>query len=175
MAGDWDPNAGATVPSQNPMNLRVANTPTNLTVKNNSLYMDIFSSSAPTLQSANIQLPSATFAFGTGGLNNNNYFFPASNTIARTGAVGTTSVPTAFFATLANWQTAGTPEGGSSIQAEPQYVSATDLHIALVSPNVNAGATGTGVVNDIDFQVRDAMPDIGADEPNGATAPANEI
>jgi hypothetical protein len=45
MAGDSDPNAGATVPTQNPMNLRVANTPTNLTVKNNSLYMDIFSSS----------------------------------------------------------------------------------------------------------------------------------
>jgi hypothetical protein len=175
MAGDSDPNASASTPTQNPMNLRVAGAPTNLTVKNNSLYNDVFSSSAPTLQSANIQLPSATFAFGTGGLNNNNYYFPPSNTTARTGAVGTTSVPTTFFATLANWQAAVTPQDANSIQADPQYVSATDLHIALGSPNVNAGATGTGVVNDIDFQVRDAMPDIGADEPNGATAPANDI
>ena len=175
MAGDQDPTAAAAAPTQNPMNLRVANAPTNLTVKNNSLYNDLFSSSAPTLQSANIQLPSATFAFGTGGLNNNNYYFPPTNMTARTGAVGTTSVPTTFYQTLANWQAAVTPQDANSIQADPQYVSPTDLHIALTSPNVNAGATGTAVVNDIDFQVRDAMPDIGADEPNGATAPANDI
>ena len=175
MAGDSDPSAGAATPTQNPMNLRVANTPANLTVKNNSLYNDVFSSSAPALQSANIQLPTATFAFGTGGLNNNNYYFPVSNTTARTGAIGTTSVPTAFHQTLANWQAAVTPQDANSIQADPQYVSATDLHIALGSPNVNAGATGTGVPVDIDFQARDAMPDIGADEPNGATPPANDI
>jgi hypothetical protein len=176
MEGDMDPNAGATAPTQTSANMRIANTPTNLTVKNNSLYNDVFSSSTPALNTVNIQVQSATFAFGTGGLNNNNYYFPATNTVARTGAIGTASLATTFFATLANWQAAITPaQDAASIQADPQYVSASDLHIALGSPNVNAGAAGTGVVNDIDGQLRDATPDIGADEPNGVTPPANDI
>ena len=176
MEGDMDPNAGATAPTQTSANMRIANTPTNLTVKNNSLYNDVFSSSTPALNSVNIQVQTATFAFGTGGLNNNNYYFPATNTVARTGAIGTASLATTFFATLANWQAAITPaQDAASIQADPQYVSASDLHIALGSPNVNAGAAGTGVVNDIDGQLRDATPDIGADEPNGVTPPANDI
>lgn len=104
MSGDLDPNAGAAAPTQTNVNLRIANTPTNLTVKNNSLYNDLFSSSAPALLSANIQVETATFAFDTGGLNNNNYYFPAGNTVARAGAIGTTSLATAFFQTLANWQ-----------------------------------------------------------------------
>ncbi len=173
MAGDSDPS-GTGIPSQIPANLRVANTPTNLTVKNNSLYNDLFSSNAPTLQSVNIQLPSATFAFGSGGLNNNNYFFPASNLTARTGAIGTTSLPTTFHQTLANWQAAVAPQDANSIQADPQYVSPTDLHIAVASPNVNAG-TPAGVSYDIDGQLRVAAPDIGADEPSGVAAPPNDM
>lgn len=176
MAGDMDPNPSASTPTQVSVNMRIANTPSNLTVKNNSLYNDVFSSSAPALNSANIQVQTATFAFGTGGLNNNNYYFPPANTTARTGAIGTTSLPTTFFATLANWQAAITPaQDGASIQADPLYVSPTDLHISLISPNVNVGATGTGVVKDIDNQLRDATPDIGADEPNGTPPPANDI
>ena len=176
MEGDMDPNAAASAPTQTSVNMRIANTPTNLTVKNNSLYNDVFSSSTPALNTVNIQVQTATFAFGTGGLNNNNYYFPATNTTAQTGAIGTASLATTFFATLANWQAAITPaQDAASIQADPQYVSASDLHIALGSPNVNVGAAGTGVANDIDGQLRDATPDIGADEPNGVTPPANDI
>ncbi|MBK7394431.1 MAG: CHRD domain-containing protein [Chloracidobacterium sp.] len=165
MAGDSDPNAGAGTPTQTNVNLRIANTPTNLTVRNNSLYNDVFSSSAPALLSANIQVQTATFAFGTGGLSNNNYYFPAANLTARTGTIGTASLGTTFFATLANWQAAITPaQDVGSIQADPQYLSATDLHIGSISPNESAGLLIAGVTDDIDGDARAGATDIGADE-----------
>ena len=65
---------------------------------------------------------------------------------------------------LSDWQTMGFD--GSSFEADPQFVSGTDLHIQSTSPAVNAGQTLTHVVGDIDGQSRDSWFDIGADEVN---------
>lgn len=188
MSGDLDPNGSATTPSQTNCCLRVANTPTNLTVKNNILYIDVFSSSAAALNSACIMIPSASFAWGTGGLNNNDYYYPAANTTARTGATGTVSLATGFFTTLANWQAALTPaQDNSSKAVNPNFTSATDLHIPTGSSSEleSAGVAAGGVTVDIDNDARPGpagsingggtAPDIGADEfdaiPIDLTAP----
>ena len=71
--------------------------------------------------------------------------------------------------TLANWQTA-TGQDANSIAADPQFVSATDLHInpsalRLASPVDNAGTPIAGITDDFDGGPRNATtPDIGADE-----------
>ncbi|MEO6596724.1 MAG: cadherin-like beta sandwich domain-containing protein, partial [Planctomycetota bacterium] len=72
---------------------------------------------------------------------------------------------TSARATLANWQTA-TGQDLNSISANPGFVSATDLHLALnTSPAANAGAPLAAVTIDIDGHSRSATkPDIGADE-----------
>ena len=68
---------------------------------------------------------------------------------------------------------AGTNDNASKV-VDPQYLSNTDLHIAVASPMVDMGAS-VGVTNDIDGQTRVPPPDIGADEPSGITPPANDI
>lgn len=186
MSGDLDPGSAATS-SQTNCCLRVANTPANLTVKNNILYTDIFSSSAPTLNAVCIMIPSTSFAWGTGGLNNNDYYYPAANTTARIGAVGTSSLATTFYTTMANWQTA-IPADNASKNVDPNYTSATDLHIPNGSSSQleSAGVVAGGVTTDIDNDARPGpagsvngggtAPDIGADEfdaiPIDLTAPA---
>jgi hypothetical protein len=180
MSGDLDPNASATAASQINACMRVAGTPTNLTIKNNILYNDLSSSSAAALNTACIIIPSAAYAWGTGGLNNNDYYFPASNTVARTGALGTTSLPTTFFATLANWQGALSPtQDGSSKGVNPAFASATDLHIPLATASQleSAGVAAGGITVDIDNDTRPGpagsvngggtAPDMGADEFDG--------
>lgn len=186
MSGDQDPNASASPSSQTNACLRVAGTPTNLTVKNNILYLDLFSSSATTLNAVCIQIPSTSFAWGTGGLNNNDYYYLATNTTARVGAVGTSSLATTFYTTLTNWQTA-IPADNSSKNVDPNYTSTTDLHIPTGSSSQleSAGVAAGGVTVDIDNDARPGpagsingggtAPDIGADEfdaiPVDLTAP----
>ena len=91
-----------------------------------------------------------------GGLNYNNYYFPAVNPQMRTGGLGTDSLATSSFLTLANWQAVLTPaQDANSIQADPLYVSNTaDLHIPPASPNVDVGLTIAGVTDDIDGDAR---------------------
>jgi len=171
MSGDMDPAASSA--STYGAAVRISNTSgathANLTLANNSIYLDANSNTA-TLHYYAISLPSATYAFGTGFLNNNNYFINASNAQLRTGSVGTGTgaANTTEFATLANWQAALTPaQDANSKQADPLYSSATaDLHISALSPNVDMGTPITGVSDDIDSQARPngAVSDIGADE-----------
>ena len=69
-------------------------------------------------------------------------------------------------ATLASWQ-AATGQDASSIAANPQFVSTTDLHIASpgFSPVENVGTPLAAVTVDIDGETRSGTtPDIGADE-----------
>jgi hypothetical protein len=69
-------------------------------------------------------------------------------------------------ASLAAWQ-AATGQDASSIAANPQFVSATDLHIASpgFSPVENVGTPLAAVTVDIDGEIRSGTtPDIGADE-----------
>ncbi|WP_213057467.1 hypothetical protein, partial [Escherichia coli] len=72
--------------------------------------------------------------------------------------------------TLANWQTA-TNQDGASKGTNPQFISATNLHIDPVAPTEVEGGGSyfagaiTWVGQDIDADVRNATtPDIGADE-----------
>lgn len=66
-------------------------------------------------------------------------------------------------ATLTDWQTA-TGQDANSKAVDPLFVSATNLHLQMTSPMVGMAVTGTGITTDIDGEMRDAMPDIGADE-----------
>jgi len=69
------------------------------------------------------------------------------------------------LATLANWQTTASHDA-NSISLNPDFVSATDLHISPTSTSVNGNGTPIGyVTDDIDGQMRNpTQPDIGADE-----------
>jgi hypothetical protein len=69
------------------------------------------------------------------------------------------------YATLALWQT-GTARDSNSVEGNPGFVSATDLHVDSLYTLVDSAATPiTGITTDIDGDARDAsFPDIGADE-----------
>ncbi|HEX8737036.1 MAG TPA: Calx-beta domain-containing protein, partial [Pyrinomonadaceae bacterium] len=173
LTGDVDPLASAASTTYgNAIRINGANgtNNANFVVQNNSIYLDLSSSSTAALRFYAITLSSNTYSFGTGGLNYNNYYINPANTQLRTGGLGTNtgSAITTEFATLANWKTALTPpQDANSIQADPQYVSPTsDLHITATSPNESAGTPIAGVTDDIDSQVRPngPTPDIGADE-----------
>ncbi|HLM02941.1 MAG TPA: Calx-beta domain-containing protein, partial [Pyrinomonadaceae bacterium] len=173
LTGDVDPGvAAASTTYGNAIRINGANgtNNANFVVQNNSIYLDLSSSSTAALRFYAITLSASTYSFGTGGLNYNNYYINPANAQLRTGGLGTNtgSAITTEFATLANWRTAlTTPQDANSIQADPLYVSPTsDLHITPASPNESAGTTIAGVTDDIDGQTRPMgpTPDIGADE-----------
>ncbi len=74
--------------------------------------------------------------------------------------------------TLTNWQTA-TGQDANSLATNPEFVSATDLHISGTSPAIDAGTTIPAITDDIDGQTRPiaAAPDIGADEVAAVVSP----
>lgn len=173
MFGDCDPNPSATATTNHSSGIRIANnsgtTHLNLTLSNNSVYMDLSSSSTAGVRFYAISGPINTYSFGTGGENFNNLYINPANLQLLTGGLGTNSgnTLTTGFATLANWQTAYTvPQDANSIQVDPQYSSiSSDLHLIGTSPNINTGVT-LAITDDIDGQARPngASYDIGADE-----------
>ncbi len=174
LTGDVDPSAGASASTMFGSGIRIANASSanhaNLTLMNNSVYMDLSSSSTAANRYYAISGNAAAYAFGTGGENYNNYYINAANPQVQTGGLGTASgsTLTTQFATLANWQTAYTvAQDANSIQADPLYNSTTsDLHVLAASPNVNAGTTIAAVTDDFDGEARPngANYDIGFDE-----------
>ena len=171
MTGDVDP--GTAAPATNfGSGIRIANangtTQANLTLQNNSIYMDLSSSSTAGVRFYAISGNSAAYSFGTGGENYNNYYINPVNPQLQTGGLGTTSgnTLTTQFATLANWQTAYTvAQDTNSKQADPFYISNTsNLHITSSSPNESMGIAIAGISDDIDGDARVGTPDIGADE-----------
>ena len=102
------------------------------------------------------------------GLTSDNNDLFASGTSAGVGETGLLQAGTART-TLANWTTE-TGRDGASKNANPTFLSATDLHldVSVVSNGTyfnGTAATGTGVTVDIDCDTRDSStPDIGADE-----------
>ena len=73
---------------------------------------------------------------------------------------------TSARANLANWQTA-TSQDANSKAVNPDFVSATDLHLSTASigkPMENAGVSLPGVTTDFDGDARGPAPEIGADE-----------
>jgi trimeric autotransporter adhesin len=68
------------------------------------------------------------------------------------------------YHSLATWQ-AGGPYDAHSVEGNPGFMSATDLHIWPLSTLLNgAGLDTAGITTDIDGGLRGSPPDIGADE-----------
>jgi hypothetical protein len=181
ITGDVDPTGSVAAATYgNAMRISAPNgaNNANLTMANNSILMDVNSNTA-TVRFYAITAPSAAYSFGSGFLNNNNYFINQANPQMRTGGLGvnTTGATTTEFQTIENFRMAfTTPQDSNSKQADPLYISNTsDLHISPTSPNVDMGVAIPGVSRDIDNQNRVGIPDIGADEPNGTIPPANDI
>lgn len=74
----------------------------------------------------------------------------------------------AGIADLGAWQTA-TGQDAHSLSVNPQFMSATNLHVSNILLN-GTGTTLAGVNIDIDGDVRNQPPDIGADEFNPTAA-----
>lgn len=137
-----------------------------------------------------ISLPSGATSAMNLTLNNNDYYngvAPAVNqgvgqagTTAGTGFYTqanfdpTTTTPATNLRAYTSTLSAGGTNDNASKKVDPQFVSSTNLHIAVASPMVDMGAS-VGVTTDIDGQLRVGIPDIGADEPSGTTPPANDI
>ncbi|MEJ7847140.1 MAG: carboxypeptidase regulatory-like domain-containing protein [Pyrinomonadaceae bacterium] len=177
MTGDMDPGT-ATNAAVHSVGVRIAAAPSNLTFRNNIVYVDVTSNTAM-LRHFAIVAPSAAFVWGTGGASNNVYYIGAGNAQMAFGGIGT-AVPYTVVPDLATWQTTFTPnqDSGSRV-GNPQFIDPTfNLHInpALPSPVSNNGTPIAGVTVDIDGDTRNATtPDIGADEGTFTALPPNDI
>jgi len=182
MTGLVDPAPG-TASTQNTIGIKInsLSTTNDLILKNNSVYVDVTSRTATVLHYC-IAAPATTYAWGTGGCNNNDYYFSAANAQMRTGGLGAASPLTSSFTTLALWQpvfTSPGPQDGASIQADPLYnllPFAYPLMPMPGSPLLSAGAPIPGVLFDAyvctDPQQRSLInPTIGAWEYNDVTNP----
>ncbi|MGB5008590.1 MAG: hypothetical protein WBO39_16745 [Ferruginibacter sp.] len=94
-------------------------------------------------------------------LDHNNYYCNVPAGANLVGKIGITDYPT-----LSAWQTATGLEA-NSLNVEPNFVSATDLHLVATN-NCSFDGAGTpiaGITTDYDGQTRDVnTPDMGADE-----------
>lgn len=173
LTGDTDPDGAATTPTQNNFGITVGFSAAviNPQIVDNIVYMDLSSSSATTLANACINVP-ATYVFGTGQSDYNDFYILPANTQSNIGCVG--GIGGTFHATLGAWQGAVTQDA-NSISVAPVFVSATDLHLVPAS-NCALHRRGTpiaGITVDYDNDTRNATrPDMGADEylvPTGGT------
>lgn len=93
--------------------------------------------------------------------NNNAYYADGP-----TGILGSTDGSATNITTLADWRTA-TGQDGQSVSQNPNFLSATDLHINTAIPTqLESGGTPiAGIIDDFDGNARNATtPDIGGDE-----------
>jgi|GEM_PF-1696827 len=163
LVGDCDPTAGATATGTSGSAISIGSTTvTDLTLKNNNVFLDVTSSSSTALKFAVISIP-ASFAWGAGGMNYNNWYANPGNAVVNVGSIGGT-----FSLALAGWQTA-TSQDANSKSVDPLFVSPTDLHLQSSSSLDNQGTPIVGITNDFDNNTRNAAtPDIGADEFNNS-------
>ncbi len=148
--------AGASTSTQSAA-LMIANTVTNLDIRNNIFATNLNNTSAAGAKSYAI-FSAATSAANLTMINYNAYFASGAQ-----GVLG--RLNNVDRLTLGDWQTA-TAKDASSISADPRFVSPTDLHIfSAASPAANAGTPIAGITTDFDGQARDgSAPEIGADE-----------
>jgi hypothetical protein len=164
MTGDTDPNAAATTTAVSAFGISVSATAaTNLELKDNLVYMDLSSSSAPTLRNAAINIPTG-FVWGTGGSDFNDVYILGTNTQSNIGTIGGSGGT--YYATLAAWQ-AASGQDLNSISVAPVFVGANDLHL-ITGLNIALNNKGTAlsyINTDIDNDTRNpSTPDMGADE-----------
>lgn len=165
LSGDLDP-AGTVDSVVSSAGARIAGTPTNLTFKNNIMSVDL-SSNVATLRHYTVIAP-AGFAWGTGGSDNNVYFYNSVTPQMAFGGQGS-ATPLTIIPDLSAWRVSFTPSQDlNSRFGIPGFISPTgDLHIAPMTPTPvsDAGTPIAGVLVDFDGETRSAgIPDIGADE-----------
>jgi hypothetical protein len=182
MVGDIDPPGTATA-TQYSAGLKVSTTggDTALTIKNNSIYVDLESNNAALLHYC-IVMPSATYGWGSGGGDYNNYY-PGSPAVGpnpqmRLGGLGGSQPLGTSFSTLAAWQGAfSQPQDANSITADPVYALGAAPPNFLIPLNGTSplllGATPiSGITTDILNETRSAFtPTIGAYEFDETTLP----
>lgn len=162
LTGDIDPAASSATQSEAGVRVSSAAAVTNLMFMNNAISVDVTSNTA-TLKHYTFVKPSATYSFGTGGSNYNDYFVNAANAQMVLFGNGT-AVPYTDVATLALFQAETPTHDANSKNIDPVFASATDLHLQAVSGLINVGIAVSDVTVDFDGRTRDATPDIGADE-----------
>ena len=183
--GDVDPNAAATATSMYGSGIRIANASSanhaNLTLKYNIVSIDLSSSSTAAARYYAITGNSASYSFGAGGEDLNDYYLNPLNPQLVTGGLGSVSGNTlgTQFPTLTNWKTAYTVnQDAGSFQVNPFFTSTTNLHIpAATNSLLESGAVGSTLTLDYDGDARPGpagsvngggtSPDVGADEFDG--------
>ncbi len=151
------------VASQNPSyGIAVTGTDPALELKNNVFSTTQTSSGGgANAKSYAVGMVSASFA----NLDSNFNDFYASGANAghfRTGSLG--AAAGTDYATVAAWG-AAVSDDASSLQVDPLFRSATDLHLLGTSPVLGAGTAVIGIAADFDLDPRPAAaPDMGADE-----------
>ena len=163
--GDSDPHASASVPTRNSFGITINTTNVmDIMIKNNIVHIDVTSSSAPALQHADINIP-ASYSWGAGMSNYNDIRVAPANPQANAGCVGGQSGT--LYHTLVDWQ-AGLTQDANSVDIEPIYTSATDLHLTVANTMLDNIGTPLDVVPaDIDLEPRNFLAsDMGADEFN---------
>ena len=143
-----------------------------LDIRNNILASNLDNTTASTDKTYAIATTATTNTLFAAIDNNDYYIVPVSGTTG--GFVGLLNA--LDRATLANWQTASGSDAASK-DVNPNFVSATDLHLSDPTNAVVSGGTSlAGVTVDYDNDPRPASnPDIGADEivqAAGGTVPA---
>ncbi len=134
-----------------------------LTLANNSIALDV---NADVVVSHAISTASDDFIWAEEGLDYNNISVDIANISVAAGGVGAQAAFTDML-TLFDWQRIFSPgQDVNSISVNPEYVSATDLHIQDISPNMLAGIRVAAVSEDMDgdYRLLDKYPSIGADE-----------
>jgi hypothetical protein len=168
MTGDADPTAASTAQATSAFGINItssisATAVSNPTILNNIVYMDLTASRATAIKNACVTIP-ASYVWGTGTMNYNDWYISGSNTQAYIGATGGSGGT--FYNTLPAWQTASAKDANSK-SVDPQFITQTDLHLQPSSPLDLQATPVAGVTTDFDGQTRDAsVPDMGADEIN---------
>jgi len=144
-----------------------------LVIKNNSIQIDYtYTGTSGILRSYCITLPTASYNWGTGGCNYNDYYFPPANLKMRIGGIGTSSLFTPYT-TMPSWRFVFTPmQDLLSFSDDPKYISATYLFPLSTSPLLGGGTPISGITKDILGETRSAFfPSIGAYENDSAALP----
>jgi len=144
-----------------------------LVIKNNSIQLDFtYTGTSSILRSYCITLPSASYNWGTGGCNFNDYYFPPANLKIRIGGIGTSSLFTPY-STMPSWRFVFTPmQDLMSFSDDPKYISATYLFPLSGSPLLGGGTPISGITKDILGESRSPFfPSIGAYENDSAALP----
>lgn len=177
LTGDADPPGTASAIDTTGGGIIVRASSTNdsaILVANNSIYIDIKQNrdSIRTRSKYCIITPVSGYNWGTGGILNNNYYFPAANTKMKTGGTGVAAAITAY-STLANWQTAYSPgQDIFSIQSNPAYAfNSSNYLIPLTSSPLKISAAPlSSITTDILGNTRSiTKPTIGAYENDSAS------